>query len=284
MQSNKIADYDIRAKFIASSTVAIIIIVLIVFTFVFEKKVELKSLQTNSIYVTQYITKEYTEDNVQQNNKTEQKSEPNLQPKEIKHEDATYRKIITETSTSKLDVMEQQKLEIKNIKTKTDTKKKSKTTKKKIITLEQKEDILNEKNNKTINELNKKQIIKQSLGVEQEFNNNSDALIVSQSNNVNNSFISENSGVDILSVLIARVTKLKRYPRRAQILDIEGTVELSVYVGANGTVMRAFVSKKSNSYLLDKETEKLGEKLIGYNVGYTGTEKNFLIPVVYQLR
>jgi outer membrane biosynthesis protein TonB len=284
MQSNKIADYDIRAKFIASSTLAIIIIVLIVVTFVFEKKVELKSLQTNSVYVTQYITKGYTEDNVQKNNKTEQKSEPNLQPIEIKHEDATYRKIITETSTSKLDVIEQQKFEVKNIKTKTDTKKKSNTTKKKIITLDQKEAILNEKNNKTISESNKKQILKQSLAVEQEFNNNSDALIVSQSNNVNNSFINENSGVDILSVLIARVTKLKRYPRRAQILDIEGTTELSVFVDANGYVVKTFVSKKSNSYLLDKETEKLGEKLIGYNVGYIGTEKNFLIPVVYQLR
>lgn len=284
MQSNKIADYDIRAKFIASSTLAIIIIVHIVFTFVFEKKVELKSLQTNSVYVTQYITKEYTEDNVQKNNKTEQKSEPNLQPIEIKHEDATYRKIITETSTSKLDVIEQQKFEVKNIKTKTDTKKNSKITKKKIITLDQKEAILNEKNNKTISESNKKQILKQSLAVEQEFNNNSDALIVSQSNNVNNSFINENSGVDILSVLIARVTKLKRYPRRAQILDIEGTTELSVFVDANGYVVKTFVSKKSNSYLLDKETEKLGEKLIGYNVGYIGTEKTFLIPVVYQLR
>ena len=306
MKLNKNTDYEKRAKFIASLTLVIILILLVVLSFFLEPKVELKSLQSNSIYVTQYIVR--VDDNVQQANKVEQNTKLNSQSEEIKHEDTSLRKMTTETSTNKLEVIEQQKfeakkeikpinkekqaqkiktvqkkIEVKKVKSKTETSEKTKSIKKEITNFDKKKDVSNSQNKNIIKEQKEKQITKQSLDIE--FNNNSNTVAVSNSNdNVNNSSLNGNSSVDVLSILIARATQLKRYPRRAQILDIEGTVELSVFIDLNGNVVQAFVSKKSNRYLLDKETEKLGEKLIGFNVGYLGDDMVFVIPIVYRLR
>lgn len=306
MKLNKNTDYEKRAKFIASLTLVIILILLVVLSFFLEPKVELKSLQSNSIYVTQYIVR--VDDNVQQANKVEQNTKLNSQSEEIKHEDTSLRKMTTETSINKLEVIEQQKfevkkeikpinkekqaqklktvqkkIEVKKVKSKTETSEKTKSIKKEITNFDKKKDVLNSQNKNIIKEQKEKQITKQSLDIE--FNNNSNTATVSNSNdNVNNSSLNGNSSVDVLSILIARAKQLKRYPRRAQILDIEGTVELSVFIDSNGNVVQAFVSKKSNRYLLDKETEKLGEKLIGFNVGYLGDDMVFVIPIVYRLR
>ena len=214
MKLNKNTDYEKRAKFIASLTLVIILILLVVFSFFLEPKVELKSLQSNSIYVTQYIVR--VDDNVQQANKVEQNTKLNSQSEEIKHEDTSLRKMITENSTNKLEVIEQQKfevkkeiktinkekqaqkiktvqkkIEVKKVKSKTETSEKTKSIKKEITNFDKKKDVSNSQNKNIIKEQKEKQITKQSLDIE--FNNNSNTAAVSNSNdNVNNSSLNGN--------------------------------------------------------------------------------------------
>ena len=85
-----------------------------------------------------------------------------------------------------------------------------------------------------------------------------------------------------LAVLLQAVEKYKQYPRQGRRSGAEGTCRLLVHVSSDGTVDSCTLSGESGRAVLDAAARRLGEKLVGLNVG---TEGGFhvLIPVHYRL-
>ncbi|WP_304121071.1 energy transducer TonB [Mailhella massiliensis] len=87
---------------------------------------------------------------------------------------------------------------------------------------------------------------------------------------------------EVLAVLLQAVEKHKRYPRQGRRSGAEGTCTLMVQVGGDGRVVSCTLAKVSGRSVLDAAAKRLGEKLVGLDVGSSGALK-VLIPVHYRL-
>lgn len=85
----------------------------------------------------------------------------------------------------------------------------------------------------------------------------------------------------ILAVLMHHIEKHKVYPRQARRSSAEGTCVLRITV-SGGRVSAAHLQKKSGRHVLDAACEKLGQKLIGVDVGVNKSAA-VTVPVHYSL-
>ena len=82
--------------------------------------------------------------------------------------------------------------------------------------------------------------------------------------------------------LLQAVEKHKRYPRQGRRSGAEGTCTLMVQIGADGRVVSCSLAEASGRTVLDAAARRLGEKLVGLDVGSSGALR-VLIPVHYRL-
>ena len=86
----------------------------------------------------------------------------------------------------------------------------------------------------------------------------------------------------VLAGLLQAVEKHKRYPRQGRRSGAEGTCTLMVQIGADGRVVSCSLAEASGRTVLDAAARRLGEKLVGFDVGSSGALR-VLIPVHYRL-
>ena len=87
----------------------------------------------------------------------------------------------------------------------------------------------------------------------------------------------------MLSAIVQHIEARKRYPRRARQSAQEGTVVLSIRVGADGTVVGVAVAKKAASRLLNRAALSAAASLKGVRVAAAGREVAVEVPVVFSL-
>ena len=87
---------------------------------------------------------------------------------------------------------------------------------------------------------------------------------------------------EALAVLLQAVERHKRYPRQGRRSGAEGTCTLMVQIGADGRVVSCSLAEASGRTVLDAAARRLGEKLVGLDVGSSGSLR-VLIPVHYRL-
>ena len=87
---------------------------------------------------------------------------------------------------------------------------------------------------------------------------------------------------EVLAVILQAVEKHKRDPRQGRRSGAEGTCTLMVQVGADGRVVSCSLAEPSGRTVLDAASRRLGEKLVGLDVGSSGSLR-VLIPVHYRL-
>lgn len=86
-----------------------------------------------------------------------------------------------------------------------------------------------------------------------------------------------------LGVLLSEVEKHKKYPRQARRIGAQGTVTLLVGIDAQGRVVSCSVAKSSGVALLDQESARLGQKLLGLDTGVKGAAFAVRVPIRYSL-
>ena len=87
---------------------------------------------------------------------------------------------------------------------------------------------------------------------------------------------------EVLAAILQAVEKHKRYPRQGRRSGTEGTCTLMVQVGADGRVVSCSLAEPSGHTVLDIASRRLGEKLVGLDVGSRGSIR-VLVPVHYRL-
>ncbi len=92
----------------------------------------------------------------------------------------------------------------------------------------------------------------------------------------------ENRKSEVLAVILQAVEKHKRYPRQGRRSGAEGTCTLMVQVGPDGRVVSCSLAEPSGRTVLDAASRRLGEKLVGLDVGSRGSIR-VLVPVHYRL-
>lgn len=86
----------------------------------------------------------------------------------------------------------------------------------------------------------------------------------------------------VLAAIVEAMEKHKRYPRAGRRSGAEGTCMLKVSIGTEGTITACILHAKSGSAVLDAAAARLGEKILGLNVGSPG-RMEVLVPVHYHL-
>lgn len=94
--------------------------------------------------------------------------------------------------------------------------------------------------------------------------------------------VENNRRSEVLAAILQVVEKHKRYPRQGRRSGAEGTCTLMVQVGADGRVASCTLAGPSGRAVLDAAAKRLGEKLLGLDVGSSGSIR-VLIPVHYRL-
>ena len=87
---------------------------------------------------------------------------------------------------------------------------------------------------------------------------------------------------EVLAAILQAVEKHKRYPRQGRRSGAEGTCTLMVQVGPDGRVVSCSLAEPSGRTVLDAASRRLGEKLVGLDVGSRGSIR-VLVPVHYRL-
>ena len=87
---------------------------------------------------------------------------------------------------------------------------------------------------------------------------------------------------EVLAAILQAVEKHKRYPRQGRRSGTEGTCTLMVQVAADGRVVSCSLAEPSGHTVLDTASRRLGEKLVGLDVGSRGSIR-VLVPVHYRL-
>ena len=87
---------------------------------------------------------------------------------------------------------------------------------------------------------------------------------------------------EVLAAILQAVEKHKRYPRQGRRSGAEGTCTLMVQVGPDGRVVSCSLTGSSGRTVLDAASKRLGEKLVGLDVGSRGSLR-VLVPVHYRL-
>lgn len=85
-----------------------------------------------------------------------------------------------------------------------------------------------------------------------------------------------------LAAVLQAVEKHKRYPRQGRRSGAEGLCTLMVQIGADGRVVACSLAGSSGRAVLDAASKRLGEKLVGLQVGDRGGFR-ILVPVHYRL-
>ena len=85
-----------------------------------------------------------------------------------------------------------------------------------------------------------------------------------------------------LAAILQAVEKHKQYPRQGRRSGAEGTCALRVHVSADGRVDACTLAEGSGRAVLDAAAKRLGERLIGLDVGVKGGF-NVIVPVHYRL-
>lgn len=86
----------------------------------------------------------------------------------------------------------------------------------------------------------------------------------------------------MLAVLMRHIEKNKTYPRQARRSNAEGSCLLKITVSSQGKVTASALQKKSGKRVLDIACEKLGQKLVGIDVGVKQAA-TVTVPVHYSL-
>lgn len=86
----------------------------------------------------------------------------------------------------------------------------------------------------------------------------------------------------MLAVLMRHIEKNKTYPRQARRSNAEGSCLLKITVSSQGKVTASVLQKKSGKRVLDIACEKLGQKLVGIDVGVKQAA-TVTVPVHYSL-
>ena len=88
---------------------------------------------------------------------------------------------------------------------------------------------------------------------------------------------------EALAVIVQALEKYKQYPRQARRSGAEGVCQLLVHVGADGRVEACTLTEGSGRSVLDAAAARLGEKIVGLQVGTKGGFK-VIVPVHYRLK
>lgn len=87
-----------------------------------------------------------------------------------------------------------------------------------------------------------------------------------------------------LGVLLYALEKEKRYPRAARRSGAEGVIPLFIKINSSGIVTEASVKEGNSPRVLERETIKLGKKVIGMKIpNHNGKAMNISVPISYKL-
>jgi periplasmic protein TonB len=82
--------------------------------------------------------------------------------------------------------------------------------------------------------------------------------------------------------VVSLVVKSQTYPRAAQMRKEQGTAKVRVQVGASGSIDSVELAQSSGSDILDKEAQKMMEK-IGSFPPPTGGATSLVVPITWVL-
>ena len=95
---------------------------------------------------------------------------------------------------------------------------------------------------------------------------------------------SASSKSQALKILLAEIEKRKKYPKQARRTGAEGTVVMQVNINASGEIISCSIAKNCGIGALDLETDRLGKKLSGLNIGVRGAQFSIKVPIRYSLQ
>ncbi len=82
--------------------------------------------------------------------------------------------------------------------------------------------------------------------------------------------------------VVTMVIKAQTYPRAAQMRKEQGTAKVRVSVGASGSIDKVELAQSSGSDILDKEAQKMMEK-IGSFPAPSGGAATLVVPITWVL-
>jgi periplasmic protein TonB len=82
--------------------------------------------------------------------------------------------------------------------------------------------------------------------------------------------------------VISQIVKAQTYPRAAQMRKEQGTAKVRVKIGASGSIDSVELAQSSGSDILDKEAQKILEK-IGTFPAPSGGAATLVVPITWVL-